>query len=70
MQLRKQAGSLNGEKSPHNLARIHQNPLLERHHLVPHNMTQASRIDEVKGAASQDGLRDDVTPCYVAEPVR
>jgi hypothetical protein len=54
----------------HNMARAHKKPLLERHHLVPHNMAPVSEIDELKGASSQDGLRADVTPHYVAETIR
>ena len=54
----------------HNMARVHQKALLEGHHLVPHNLARTSRIDEIKGALSQECLRADVTPFYVAEPVR
>jgi hypothetical protein len=37
------------------MARAHKKPLLERHHLVPHNMARVPEIDEVKDASSQDG---------------
>jgi hypothetical protein len=54
----------------HKMARIHQERLLERHHLLPHKMARVPGRDEIKGTSNQDGLGDDVTPGYVAEAVR
>jgi hypothetical protein len=54
----------------HKMARAHKKPLLGRRHILPHKMARVPGIDKVKGASSQDGLRDDVTPDYVAEAIR